>query len=102
METLDCADPSQIVAKRNQTLTSLQALALLNNKLVLAMAKHFAARLEGESNEIGAQIERGYWLSVGRAPTPEEAAGLVSYAREHGLPNACRVLLNLNEFAFVD
>ena len=102
METLDCADPSQIVAKRNQTLTSLQALALLNNKLMLAMARHFAARLEREGDTIEAQIERGYWLAIGRAPTADESAGLVAYAKAFGLPSTCRVVLNLNEFAFVD
>ena len=36
------------------------------------------------------------------APTPEEAAMLTAYAREHGLTNLCRVLFNLNEFSFVD
>ena len=35
MTTLDCADPSMIVDKRSETVTALQALALLNNKLVL-------------------------------------------------------------------
>jgi len=26
----------------------------------------------------------------------------VEYAKTHGLANACRVILNLNEFVFVD
>ena len=46
MAALDCADPSLAVEKRNQTLTPQQALALLNNRLAVAMAKHFAARVE--------------------------------------------------------
>ena len=46
MAALDCADPSLAVEKRNETLTPQQALALLNNKLAVAMAKHFAARVE--------------------------------------------------------
>jgi len=33
MSALDCADPSMLVDKRNQTLTPLQALAQLNNQL---------------------------------------------------------------------
>ena len=43
METLDCADPSAVVARRNETLTPLQALALLNNKFMVRMSEHFAA-----------------------------------------------------------
>ena len=46
MAALDCADPSLAVDKRNETLTPQQALALLNNQLTVAMAKHFAARVE--------------------------------------------------------
>ncbi len=46
MTTLDCADPSMIVDKRNETVTALQALALLNNKLVLSMSRHMASRIE--------------------------------------------------------
>jgi hypothetical protein len=41
-------------------------------------------------------------LAVGRAPQPKEQENLATYARQFGLPNACRVILNLNEFVFVD
>ncbi|MBT3615530.1 MAG: DUF1549 domain-containing protein, partial [Verrucomicrobia bacterium] len=36
MSTLNCADPSQLVAKRDNAITALQSLALLNNKLMVA------------------------------------------------------------------
>ena len=39
LTTLDCADPSILVGKRNQTLTPIQALALLNDRFMLVMAK---------------------------------------------------------------
>ena len=39
MTTLDCADSSQSTPRRSETLTSLQALALLNNKFNLVMAR---------------------------------------------------------------
>jgi hypothetical protein len=32
----------------------------------------------------------------------EELAALEDYARREGLENACRVILNLNEFSFID
>ena len=40
--------------------------------------------------------------ALARAPSAEEKANLTTYAEQHGLANACRVLFNLNEFAFVD
>ena len=102
MRVLDCADPSMSVERRNETLNALQALALMNNQLTVAMAKHFAARMEREASSTEARIERAFRVAVGRAPSAGERATLVEFAGQHGLVNACRVILNLNEFAFVD
>jgi len=102
MAALDCADPSMQVGQRNESLSPLQALALLNNSLMLTMAKHFAEKLSASPGDEAAQISQGYLAAIGRSPTPDELATLQHYARDYGLTNACRVLLNLNEFAFVD
>ncbi|HEY2910220.1 MAG TPA: DUF1553 domain-containing protein, partial [Gemmataceae bacterium] len=102
MAALDCADPSLAVEKRNQTITPQQALALLNNRLATAMAKHFADRVAKLANDDPGRIAAAYRLALGREPTSKEAAALAAYSREHGLANACRVILNLNEFVFVD
>lgn len=102
MNTLDCADPSQLVDKRNETLTALQALTLLNNKFVVRMSAHFARRLELQQEDLDAQVSAAYRLALSRSPSDEERTAIVDYAKQFGLPNACRVILNLNEFAFVD
>jgi mono/diheme cytochrome c family protein len=102
LAALDCADPSLAVDKRNQTLTPQQALALLNNTLAVAMAKHFAARVEKLAADDGGRVAAAFRLAVGREPSAAERDALAAYAKEHGLANACRVLLNLNEFVFVD
>jgi len=102
MDCLDAADPSQLVARRNTTLTALQALATLNNPFVLKQCEHFAARLQKLAPDVPAQIDSAYRLAFSRQPTPEEKERLTAYARKHGLANACRVLLNSTEFMFVD
>jgi hypothetical protein len=102
MTTLDCADSSQSTAKRNETLTSIQALSLLNNRFNLTMAEEFASRLERENNDLAAQVEHAVTLVVQRLPMEFEQQELEAYAREHGLANMCRFLLNLSEFVFVD
>jgi hypothetical protein len=102
MTTLDCADSSQSTPRRNETLTSLQALSMLNHRFNLAMAEHFASRLEGESEDLAGQVSAGFRLATGRHPRRAELEQLVSYAREHGLPNFCRLLFNLSEFVFLD
>ncbi|NOT59357.1 MAG: DUF1549 domain-containing protein [Acidobacteria bacterium] len=103
MTALDCADPSMRVDKRNESLSPLQALALLNNGFMLTQSEHFAARLLRERpNDLAAQIIRAHWLAFSRAPSKGELEKYVAFARTHGLPNLCRVLLNLSEFTFAD
>lgn len=102
MTVLDCADPSQLVDRRNETNSPLQALALLNNDFVLVMAREFAARLENEGGDTPKRIARAVELALGRLPTSGEASVLAEHAERHGMPSVCRVIFNLNAFAFVD
>jgi hypothetical protein len=102
MECLDCADPSLLTPKRNTTLTALQALSLLNNQFMVRQAEHFAARLEAASADRDRQIVLAYQWAFGREPTADEQRLVRTYATKNGLANACRVILNSNEFLFVD
>ncbi|WP_395737599.1 DUF1553 domain-containing protein [Prosthecobacter sp.] len=102
MTVLDCADPSMRVEKRNESLSPLQALAMMNNGLVVAMAKHFAERVAQERQGGEAQIRRAFELALSRNPTADELTPLLDYAKREGLENTCRVILNLNEFSFAD
>jgi hypothetical protein len=102
MECLDCADPSQLVDKRNETINALSALALLNNKFMVRMSEHFAARAEAAGKTTSERITTAFRLAAGREPSEEELKELSDYGNKHGLANACRVILNLNEFLFVD
>ena len=102
MTTLDCADPSMQVGRRNESVSALQALALLNNGLMVTMSKHFAAKLEAGGGDLNAKVARAFREALSRAPSVEEQTNLLAYAQQHGLANACRVLFNLNEFAFAD
>jgi mono/diheme cytochrome c family protein len=102
MTTLDCADSSQSTPRRNETLTSLQALSLLNNRFNLVMAETFADRLQRESPDLATQVQRALALVAQRPVSVSERDELVSYAESHGLPNLCRFMFNLSEFVFVD
>jgi type IV secretory pathway VirD2 relaxase len=58
------------------------------------MAKHFATH--------AGSVKRAFQLALAREPAAEELAALEDYAKREGLENACRVILNLNEFSFID
>jgi hypothetical protein len=101
MQALDCPDASQLVARRESSSTPLQALAMLNNRFMVRQSEHIAARLQGERDGLEAQVSRLYVRAYGRLPSAGEAASVIGYAREHGLANACRVIINSSEFLFV-
>jgi mono/diheme cytochrome c family protein len=101
MAALDCADPSMLVDVRDQSINAPQALAMLNNPLVITMATHFADRLK-PAGPLPQQVSQAFLIALQRQPTPEELAALVPLAETHGLPNLTRLLLNLNEFTFID
>ena len=102
MTTLDCADPSMQVDKRNETITPQQSLALLNNAFMLEMASEFAEDIQQTSGNPESEVEQLYLRALGRFPTKDEVRTIVPYMRQHGLENVCRLVFNLNEFLFVD
>jgi hypothetical protein len=102
LDALDCPDPSVATPRRSVTSTPLQALSLLNNKFMEHAAERFAERLRSEAADEAAQVRRAYALALAREPSAEEAAFAQRFAKEHGLAQLCLVLLNLNEFVYVD
>ena len=102
MTSLDCADPSMRVDKRNESLSPIQALALLNNGFMLSQAKHFAERVQSESDDISEQVELAHRMALGSSPTDTVRTELIEFTKRNGMPYLCRVLFNLNAFTFVD
>jgi hypothetical protein len=102
MTTLDCADASAVVPKRSETLTPLQSLAMMNNKFMVRMAEHFANRVSALGQNTSERIVTAFCIALAREPDQDELSALTAYADQYGLPNACRVIINMNEFVFVD
>jgi hypothetical protein len=120
MTVFDFADTTQPCAQRNVSTVAPQALALLNNDFVHAQSDAFATRLVRDIGaDKGTQIQRAWWLALQRAPTDDErqfalehlsqqrdrfaSAGATSSDPDQlALASLCHVLLNLNEFIYVD
>jgi hypothetical protein len=99
MERFDCPDVSMITAKRTITITAIQALALLNNPFVLKQAEHLAERVQQSG---GDPVQTTFRFTLQRRPEPREQETLSAYLAREGMVNLCRLILNLNEFLFVD
>jgi hypothetical protein len=126
MTTFDLADTTQPVAQRSISTVAPQALALLNNQFVHEQSVAFAERVRSEAGEdVAAQIERAWWLALSREPSSREREGAMRHleaqrtnlaeaataegkplaaevANQQALASLCHVLLNLNEFIYVD
>jgi hypothetical protein len=102
LSALDCADASQSVARRDETVTPASALAMLNDRFVVRMSEHFAERVLRDTGDIDDAVGRAFRLALARAPSADEVALLRGLAARHGLPAACRVIVNMNEFVYVD
>jgi hypothetical protein len=108
LEVLDVPESSRSCDQRLVTTVAPQALSLFNGEFVNRQSNHFAARLSVEVGaDAGKQVERAYLLALCRQPTPRELALMGEFLRNEGgdrraLEQMCRVIFNLNEFAYAD
>jgi hypothetical protein len=113
MTDFDQADTDNPCPVRFATTVPTQALNFLNSKFLNDQAAVLAQRLSTEhANNLTAQITRGLTLVTQRASTPTEIAELTklheTFRTQHGttpekaLERVCLVLLNLNEFLYLD
>jgi hypothetical protein len=103
LTTLDCPDPANLTPKRLSTTTPLQALTLSNNPFMLKQAGYFAERLKEKAGEQpGAQVRLAFALAFGRLPSTGEQRAAEATIKKKDIFALCHVLLNANEFVYVD
>lgn len=113
LDVFDSADGFASTAERNVTTTPTQALMMINSKEALARALEFAQRIQQEAGtDRGSQIRIAYRLSFGREPSSSEVSAAAEFLNTQAARNAaaasnvladfCHVLLNSNEFLYVD
>jgi hypothetical protein len=103
LETLDLCDSTRPNDKRLTTTVAPQALTLFNGAFINRQAKHLADRLKKEAgDDPDRQIAHAYRLALCRPPTEVERAVLRDFLTRQSLVEMCRVIFNLNEFAYAD
>ena len=123
LKTFDLPDMHESCARRAETTVAPQALMLLNSELILDAARAFADRvlLETKTADPRRLVSRAYLLAFSRKPNRAELAAAVSFFRRQrtiivhdgkadgqrspsvtALTDFCHVLLNTNEFLYVD
>lgn len=113
LTSFDLADTDQSCAVRFATVQPTQALGLLNSKFTVDQSRHFAARLRQEIGEDpAAQVRRALFLTTQRRPRTDEVQKNVQFmqtmqtqygmSKEDALKALCLMLINLNEFCYLD
>ena len=113
LDVFDAADGFSSTAERNITTTPTQALLMINSKEALSRAAEFARRVQTEAgNDRDSQVRTAYRLGFGREATAAELAAAAEFLNTQAARNAaaastvfadfCHVLLNSNEFLYVD
>ncbi len=94
MEAVDFPDMGLLQPTRGFSASALQALTLFNNDFVLHHSTVTAQRAE--------TVPALFRMVLQRDPTPQETADFGALVEKRGLAAAARVLLNSNEFLFLD
>jgi mono/diheme cytochrome c family protein len=103
METFDLPENSVSCARRNESIVAPQALSLLNSSLTVEASRALASRIKREAgDDLAKQVEHVFAVALQRAPDKDEQRACAELVRQRSLPELCRVLLNLNEFIYVD
>jgi hypothetical protein len=123
LELLDTPDTTSSCERRPVSTTGPQALTYLNSDFIQNQARQFATRLAKEAGpNKDAQITLAFRLTTGRAPSSADLKTSASYlneqaklirvesknvvseleARQKALQAFALVVLNLNEFVFLD
>ncbi|MBI4908633.1 MAG: PSD1 domain-containing protein [Acidobacteria bacterium] len=101
MAAFDAPVFSESCDRRSSTTTPLQALSMMNGNLVQEEAVHLVARVAQDAGaDRVAKVTRAFEYVLQRKPTSDEAAHLAKYSGD--LASVCRVLLNSNEFLYLD
>ncbi|MDP6891987.1 MAG: DUF1549 and DUF1553 domain-containing protein [Verrucomicrobiota bacterium] len=108
MQAFDSTVCDESRPRRRTSVTPLQALSLFNGDFVNEEAKALANRVyHGAGDSVLEQIRLAYRYVLSRPPSKEEASRFEEFLKQsnnstEALNGFCRVLLNTNEFVYID
>ena len=109
LDVFDTPDGLVTMPVRNVTTTATQSLFMINGPWMLKRANAMARRLsDPPSATLEERVQRAYELAYGRKPTAGELKDATEFLQtnagqsEEALVDFCHVILNSNEFLYVD
>lgn len=108
LQTFDAPALDASCDRRRTSVTPLQALSLYDGDFLNEEARHLAERVrELGGGQKASQIRHAFQLALSRSPSAQESVQVLKFlagaaSEEAGLVGLCRVLLNSNEFVYVN
>jgi hypothetical protein len=108
LDVFDAPDGQVSMPIRNVTTTPTQSLFMINGPWIMLRAKALARRLNESSKTLDERVTAAYRAAFSREPTNEESRVGVEFLQassasgEEALVDFCHVLLNSNEFLYMD
>ena len=112
LASFDFADTDSSCPVRFATTQPTQALGMLNSEFLNEQAELFAKRISESKKGLKKQVAEALAIATSRTPTDEEIARGVKFVRqlrkenelskEDALNQFCLMVLNLNEFIYLD
>ena len=118
MTLFDAPDSLQSQEQRASTIIAPQALMLMNNANIRGFAKSLAARIGPKGGSaLEDAVRAGYLIALARPPREDELRESAQFVREQmasyqatnkgdaqqlALADFCQVLMELNEFIYID
>ena len=90
LDVFDFAEPSLVVAQRDETLVPAQTLFLMNSPFSRDQAQAFSQRLLRQAGGDAARIRQAYRWAFARDPAPQEAARALEFIRSETLARDTR------------
>ncbi len=108
LDVFDVPDGQFSAPVRNVTTTPTQSLFMINGPWMLLRAKALANRLDDSSATLDERVTAAYRAVLGREPDADELQAAREFLQtndatgKEALVDFCHVLLNANEFLYVD
>ena len=108
LQTFDAPVLDESCDRRRTSITPLQALSLYDGDFVNEEARHFADRVRAQGGgRVDSQIRQAFQLALSRGPSDDESEQVRVFfasaeSKEEALVGLCRVLMNSNEFVYVN
>jgi Protein of unknown function (DUF1553)/Protein of unknown function (DUF1549)/Planctomycete cytochrome C len=109
LESFDVASPDTSTPSRSVTTVAPQALILLNSDFLQQQAAALARRVrQGADGKPQDEVRAAYQRALGREPSEREQAIAVEFLQrwsnqpDQALDELCKLILNLNEFVYID